>query len=194
MQILRSDKRTFPTNIILIFVLFFVTTYQSRTTWGFWFPGIRGWDYSEYSTSWRLEKNKTSEPESEFPKFLLISEPRKLKISHNSLINGKGIFLHFNNNSVLPTNMGITKLVFPHYVLDRNNGNFDNNILDIVRHNLEKEQNHKKAFLLPKTIAYPSHTLFQKIDYSRYPSFVHLEGVYPFGTLQSKSYQIVILK
>ena len=155
-----------------------VTTYQSRITWGFWYPGIRGWDYSEYSTSWRLENSNTPDPESDIPKFLYssVNQENLRFISSNSLINGTGIFLHFNNNSVLPTNLGITKLVFPGYVLDRNNGNFDKNILDIVRHNLEKEQNHK-AFLLPKTIAYPSHTLFQKIDYSRYPSFVHLEGI-----------------
>jgi hypothetical protein len=139
---------------------------------GFWFPGIGGWTYEKLKS--KVQPSFENESvQSPVPDFLMgaVATDNARFLTSVGFITGKAIFLHYANGKILPANQELLGAIpFPQYIYGAVNDveRYDDAYKKSFAITL-KNYSFNRKFILPLTLAYPNHAVYNSINYQTFP-------------------------
>jgi hypothetical protein len=188
---LYAEKDAFARRLVFSIVVVLLASYQLKISFGFWFPGIGGWTYESWHPQIQTDLPDSYPAENSIPvdklNFLekAVVPEHATYLSRHGYLTGSAMFLHYRNEEVHPANYALTELVFPEYVFGPlyyvfgrvYRGSFRPEVLfRVVKASLAK-RNGNRRFLLPLFIAYPNHSVYMKINYTKQPPAESLDKI-----------------
>jgi hypothetical protein len=161
-----------------------VACYLTESSLGFYFPGIGGWTYRDWSATLRpalepdpAEERVPTDAERVFLESAIIAEHARY-LPGPGFLSGRAFFLHYAGGEVLPGSYELTDMVFPHYYFGGKHVRVDDPATfgAVLRNSLAYRRRGGR-FLLPLGLSYPNHAVYAPIDYSQYPDPATLERV-----------------
>ena len=176
---LHQPHEAYARRVIFVIAIGLVATYQTRSSLGFWWPGIGGWTYENWETSLVPDDSlaQNTQPPPDFLQHAVVQE-NAAYLPSGGILEGPAMMLHFADGKVLPGNYGLSGTVYPIYVFGKDYLEVKraSSFFRIVQTSLDM-QRRGHAFLLPAAVALSSHLLHMKIDYSSYPPSDQLERI-----------------
>lgn len=169
--------------ITSLFGLFFVLTYFARIHWGFWWPGIPGWEMrapKEIRVIKDEEIKRKAYPKDHFLYKAVQPEVAKLAVEKESYtITKRTMYLFYEDGSVYPFNYGLFGVVFNNLVFGTQYSYLrDEDVFKrVLVEKLSDRINRGSRFLMPEVIAYPDHNIHVPLPFASYPEPSELEKV-----------------
>ncbi len=172
----RPDHRR-ERRIIVVAAAAMIFAFQTKTFYGFYWPGISGWTMHNF----RPEIADRPPPASDQRGLVHVAEHPYLMaaVVHENArylpragyLTKPAMFLHFDNGEVLPGNHELAEIVFPHKAFGSYWGELSEPwvFVRIVQASLENRRQGRR-FLLPIAVSYPNHSPYMFIDYRDYPA------------------------